>query len=172
MADMVTQRNISAVIDVKAMSASLSWTAGDGSDSATFTGLSVDRGAASGGQLMPESMDVDVYFDATLASGATLTITPTLQNAPDGSTWTTYATEGGTVVATGPSGGGRVEGVFRMAAEGSSAPTGAPGVQLLAAERYLRLMLIPHLSSTETDTAVIAAIGVFGGYDRLPAPNP
>lgn len=170
--DIVLQKNVSSLIDVKALTGFLSWTAGGAADSATYTGNSIDRGGFSGGQLMPESMDVELEYSAQLASGKTLSVYLDLQHAPDNSAWADFATETTTVIATGPSGGGLVAGLVRMAVPNINAPSGAPGVDLTTANRYLRLLVVPHLSATVTDTAIITATGVFGGYDRLAAPNP
>jgi hypothetical protein len=171
MSDIVLQKNIGALIDVKSLSGVLSWTAGGGSDSATFTGTVIDRAGFAGGQLMPLGADVDIAYGATLGSGKTLSIYLDLQDSPDGSNFSDYATEAATVVATGPSGGGTVAGVMRMVIPTTNAPSGTPGVDLNAARRYARLLIVPHLSATATDTAVIAAVGVFAGYDRLAAPT-
>lgn len=168
MADMVTQRDIGSLIDVKAGSTLLAWTAGGAADSATFTGNSIDReGFAS----LPDSLDLDVYYQATLGSGHTLALQFDLQHSADNSNFSDYATEQSQVIATGPSGGGAVSGMVRMAVPNSNAPSGHPGIDLRGAQRYVRPMLIPHLSATGTDTAEILAIGVFGGFDQLPSPQ-
>jgi hypothetical protein len=170
MADIVLPRSIGELIDLEALSSVLSWTAGGASDSVTWTGLTIDRGGFLG-QPMPLSADVDVYWSAKLASGATLALTLDLQHSPDNSTWTDFATVAAATVATGPSGGGTLQGVTRMAITSSNRPAGTPGVDLKSAKRYVRLNVLSHLSATVTDTAVIAAVGVFAGYDRLAAPQ-
>lgn len=178
MADIVLQKNIGALIDVKPVLPYLSWTAGGASDSVTWTGAAIDRGGfgvGAGGLAAtpnPLSMDVDVYYSATLGSGATLAFNFDLQSSPDNTTWTDYATVAAATIATGPSGGGTVSGIQRLvlaAAQNPNAPSGMAGVDLNNAQRYLRLLVLPHLSRTGTDTAVIIGVGVFGGFDRLPA---
>lgn len=181
MADMSLQKHIGDLIDVKALSSSLSWTAGGASDSVTWTGLAIDRGGAFSTGAFPRTLDADVYFSATLGSGQTLSLYWDVQSAPDGSTWSDFATQTSTVVATGPSGGGTVIGVARMTLSSADDPniasatnlpgeTPAPSIFLGGAQRYVRLNTVPHLSRTGTDTAVIAAIGVFAGFDLLQAP--
>lgn len=175
MGDIVLQKNIAALIDLKALNSSLSWTAGGASDSVTWTGLSIDRGGfgvGAGGLAatpMPYSMDAVLYYQATLQSGKTLAVTFDLQSSPDNATWTDFATQTTTTIATGPSGNGTVNGVVRVQIPNVNAPSNMPGIDLTNAQRYLRLNVLPHLSATGTDTAVIAAVGVFGGFDRLPA---
>jgi hypothetical protein len=172
MADIVLQKNLGALIDVKSvLNAAYAWTAGGASDSASFTSSSVDREGFSTGSL-PRSLDVEVYYSATLGSGQTLSLSLDLEHAPDNSTWTDYVTEASAVIATGPSGGGLVSGVYRMTVQTSADnPTPGPGINLGSAQRYVRLAGIPHLSRTGTDTAQIMAIGlVFGGFDQLAAP--
>lgn len=170
MADIVLQRSVGELIDVKPLTSVLSWTAGGASDSVTWTGLTIDRGGFSG-QPNPLCADIDVYWSAKLASGATLALTLDLQHSPDNSTWTDLFTVAGATVATGPSGGGALQGVTRMVIASSNKPTGTPGVDLKSAKRYVRLNVLPHLSATQTDTAVVAGVGVFAGFDRLAAPQ-
>ncbi len=166
MSDIVLQRNIGSLIDVKALSTPLSWTAGGAADSVTFTGTSIDREGFSNGSL-PKSVNVDVIYSATLGSGNTLAISFEIDSAPDNSTWTPFATEASAVIATGPSGGGVVSGVTRMTLPSAA----SAGVNLDAAQRYLRTLFVPHLNRAGTDTAIIAALGVFAGFDRLQAPQ-
>jgi hypothetical protein len=171
MGDIVQQKNIGALIDVASIAApDYPWTAGGGSDSVTFTSTSVDReGFATGS--MPRSMDVEIYWSATLASGKTLTLYSEIDSSPDNSTWTPYASEQATL-ATGPSGGGAVNGVHRMTVQTTADnPSPGPGINLGAAARYLRYLGVPHLSATGTDTGQIRAVGmVVGGFDQLAAP--
>jgi hypothetical protein len=178
MADIVLQKNIGALIDVKPLLPVLSWTAGGSSDSVTWTGAAIDRGGfgeGAGGLTatpMPYSADVDIIYSATLGSGATLAFNFDLQTSPDNSTWTDYATVAAATIATGPSGGGAVSGVQRLvlsATANPNAPSRMAGVDLTNAQRYVRLLALPHLSRTGTDTAVIVGVGIFAGFDRLPA---
>lgn len=172
MADIVLQKNVAALIDPKSiLSPAYSWTAGGASDSVTFTSSSVDREGLSTGA-MPRSVDVEVYYSATLGSGQTLAIYLEVDSAPDNSTWTLFATEASTVIATGPSGGGTVTGVARMTVQSTADnPVPGPGVTLQGAQRYLRVLGVPHLSRAGTDTAQIQAVGlVLGGFEALAAP--
>ncbi len=170
MSNIVNIRNLAETIDLKAMSRSLVFTAGGASDAATFTGLSIDREAFGAGSLS-QSMDVAVPYDVTLGSGATLSITFDLQDSADGVTWADFRTEAATVFATGPSGGGAVQGVARMALGGSNVPPGDPGVNLGGARRFIRTLIVPDFSRAGTDTGLLSVVGVFGGFDRLPAPQ-
>lgn len=172
MSDIVLQKNVGALIDVKSLLApAYAWTAGGASDSITFTSSSLDRESLSTGSL-PQCCDVDVFYSATLGSGQTLSMYLEIDSAPDNSTWTALATEASAVVATGPSGGGAVTGVYRMTVQTiADNPTPGPGVGLSAAQRYIRVLGVPHLSRTGTDTAQIQALGiVLAGFDVLPAP--
>ena len=50
-------------------------------------------------------------------------------------------------------------------------PVPGPGINLGGAQRYLRLLVVPHLSAGGTDTGVLQALGLlFGGFDQLAAP--
>ena len=97
------------------------------------------------------------FFEATLQSGQTLTLTTKIQHAPDDSTWTDFATESATVVATGPSGGGAVVGTHEL------------DVDLSGANEYVRAYVLPVLSAAGTDTAVVVQAICFGGAAELPA---
>jgi hypothetical protein len=171
MSDIVQLKNLGALVDVKQMSNPLAWTAGNSRDSAVWTGSSIDREGFTTGS-MPRSADFDIYWCAQLGSGNTLSLYLDVQNSANNSTWSDYATEAATVVGTGPSGGGLVAGVYRMTVQTTADnPTPGPGVNLGSAERYVRLNVTPHLSAAGTDTAIIQAAGVFGGFDQLAAPT-
>lgn len=172
MSDIVLLKNLGALIDPKSvLTPDYAWTAGGASDSITFTSSSVDREGMSTGSL-PRSMDVEIYYSATLGSGQTLALYSEIDSAPDNSTWTLYASEQATL-ATGPSGGGNVFGVHRMTIQTTADnPSPGPGINLGSAARYLRYLGVPHLSRTGTDTAQVRAVGlVFGGFDQLAAPT-
>lgn len=173
MADIVVQKNIGALIDTKNVLTlpDYPWTAGGGSDSATFTSSSVDREGFSTGS-MPRSVDVAIFYSATLASGSSLTLYSEVDSAPDNSTWTTYASEQVTL-ATGPAGGGAVSGVHRMIVQTvADNPVPGPGINLGSAARYVRYRGVPHLTRAGTDTGVISAVALtFGGFDQLAAPT-
>jgi hypothetical protein len=170
MADIVLQKSIGELVDEKALISSLSWTAGGASDDISWTGLSIDREGFSTGSL-PRTMDAVLFYDATLGSGKTLSIGWDIQDSPDGSNWSDYATEALGVVATGVSGGGRAVGVARLAVPSSDKPTGTPGISLSGARRYVRFIPTADMSATGTDTAVMAAVGVFAGFDQLASPQ-
>jgi hypothetical protein len=172
MSDIVLLKNLGALIDVASVLApDYAWTAGGGSDSVTFTSSSVDREGFATGSL-PRSVDVEIYFSATLGSGQTLSLYSEIDSSPDNSSFTVLATEQATI-ATGPSGGGAVNGVHRMTVQTTADnPTPGPGLNLGSAYRYLRYLGVPHLSRTGTDTAQVRAVGlVLGGWDQLAAPT-
>lgn len=158
MADIVTQRNIAAYGGLKRLSDQGALTAGGGGDAASITGGTVDRENFANGSL-PNSAEIGALFSATLASGKTLSVAFDVQDSADGAAWSDYFTQGATAVATGPSGGGVVTGQSNIA------------VNLTSARRYVRTILVPDLSATGTDTAVVIAAGFFGGFDSLPAPT-
>jgi hypothetical protein len=176
MADIVLQKSLAELIDGRTMLAPLSWTSGAGPDGVAQNGPSIDRinfpgagGGLAGGSAgeLPRSLDVYVSFTATLGQGFTLALTWDVQDSADNLTFADLA--GGqqvaTVAATGPAGGGTVTGVARMVVASSDKPAGTPGIYIGGARRYVRLVLTPRLNRGATDTAIIAAVGVFGGFD-------
>lgn len=158
MSDIVTQHNIGAKADLVYASAAATATAGGTGDATTTTGVTIDRAGLSNGSL-PKSALFGAIYDATLASGATLSIGYAVQDSADGSTWADYQTAAGVVVGTGPSGGGAVKGSLNVQCD------------LQSARRYVRFNSKPDLSASGTDTAVTRSVAVMGGFDRLPSPN-
>lgn len=157
MGDQVTQHNIGAIVDAVYASAAAAATAAGSGDAATTTGKTIDRQAL--GSSMPRSALFSTLFDATLASGATLSLAYAVQDSPDGTNWSDYQTGASAVVATGPSGGG--------------AKAGQSNVQcdLNSARRYVRFNSFQDLSAAGTDTSVTRSVAVLAGFDRLAAPN-
>lgn len=170
MSSIVMQKSIGELIVPKVLTKSQAFTAAGAGDNLAITGTGVDREGMSTGSLAL-SLDVEVAYDVTLASGATLSLTMNVQDSADNSTFADFATEVATVVATGPSGGARVQGIARLVVPSANKPTGTPGMGLSGARRYIRLVLTPDLSAGGTDTGVVQAIGVFSGFDFLPAPQ-
>lgn len=147
-------RSIGDKIAVRRASANTSITAGGGGDNTLVTGVIHDRAAIA----YPLSAVFAVPFTATLAAGATLTISGVVQegdaaNLSDAATLQTIPAQ---VVATGPVGGGTVTGTFEV------------NVPLAGAGRYVRANFTPDLSAGSADTAALSAVMVFGGAERLP----
>jgi len=156
MSDIVLQRDVASLGTPLRLSAAGSQTAGGAGDATTVTGVTVDRFSIGNGS-MPLVANMAVAYEATLASGATLSIGYAVQDSADGSTWADYQTATYAVVATGPSGGGAKNGVFDLGS-----------VNLSSARRYVRLNYNPDLSASGTDTAASRGFGFAAGYDRLP----
>jgi len=157
MADIVYVTNIGAEGTTRRMSP-----AGTGAQTAgataTITGVTIDRGGFSGGSL-PRSAEFAALFDTTLQSGKTLSVTFDLQHSTNNSTFTDFATSAAVVAATGPSGGGAVQGQVAF------------NVNLTGAYRYVRLLTVPTLSAIGTDTVTLISTGFFAGFDRLASPT-
>src|SRR5260221_7896679 len=130
--EMVLAHNIGALVTARNGSTANALTAAGSGDNTTKSGIAIDREAvsATSGSL-PRSMVASVLYDATLASGSTLSVTITVSDSADNSTFAAYASENATVVATGPSGGGVVSGQHSLA------------VDLGSARRYLRVDHVP-----------------------------
>lgn len=156
MADNVTQHNIAAYLSVRIAAVLAAIVAGSAGDNAAVNGLALDRVALK----LPRNVEFSIPFSATLAVGATLTLKGLkLQHSDDGAAWSdfvSFADPG--VVATGPAGGGVVNGQVNVA-------SGISG-----AKQYLRFVFTPDLSAANTDAVVIGAVAVLAGFDRLPAP--
>lgn len=159
MSNIALQRNIGAFVDCVRASAAASAVAAGSGDATTTTGTTIDREALSNGAT-PESALFSLIYDATLASGKTLSVGYAVQDSADNSAWADYQTPAASVVvATGASGGSVAAGQFNVQAN------------LRSARRYVRFNSFPDLNNTATDTAVTRAVAVLGGFDRLPSPN-
>jgi len=156
MGDIVQVKNIGSLGDLKRLSDHATSTAGGSGDGTTVTGLTIDRIGAFSGNL-PRTALVGVLFEATLGSGATLSVGYAVQSSPDNSTWTDYQTGTYAVAGTGASGGSVVKGQFNVA------------VDLNNAARYVRFNYNPKCSAANTDTTYSDAAGFFGGQDTLPS---
>ena len=148
----VIMTDIASVVTERIGSAFNSLTAGGAGDATSVTGLTIDRAALS----MPQTCEINVYFEAVLGASNTLAITALkVEHSIDGSTWMDYAVETAPgVVATGPSGGGTVRG------------QAAAGVNLSSAERYIRVTHTPDLSAASVDTAHTLAAVVCRPFPR------
>lgn len=153
--NIVLQKNVAALGALIRATAAAAVTAGGSGDATTVTGVTIDRFNSTGG--LAQVAEFGVPYEATLASGATLSVGYAIQDSADGSTWADYQTATYAVVATGPSGGGAVGGLLSIP------------VDLSSARRYTRLNFIPNLSAANTDTANARGVGFLAGFDRLPA---
>lgn len=152
---MTTQiRSIGDLITVVRAAANTAATAGGTGDNTAVTGAIIDRLAIGN----PQSAVLAIPYTATLAAGETLSIGYTVQEgqAANLSDAANLETAASAIVATGPSGGGTVTGVFEV------------NVPMAGAGQYVRANFTPDLSASGTDTAALSAVLVFGGADRLP----
>lgn len=154
--NIVLQRDVASVGALLRATAHAALVAAGSGDATSVTGATIDRYSASGG--IANVANFAVPYEATLASGATLSIGYAVQDSADGSTWADIQTATYAVVATGPSGGGAVAGTFDIGS-----------VNLSSARRYTRLNFNPNLSAGATDTANARGVGFIAGFDRLPA---
>lgn len=155
MADIVLQRDVGSLGSLQRLSAAASATAAGSGDSATTTGATIDRMGFSGGS-MPMSLAAAIIFDATLATGKTLSFGYAVQDSADNSNWSDYQTATYAAVATGATAASVAAGQLEV------------GVSLSSARRYVRFNFATDLSATGTDTAVARAVGFLAGFDRLP----
>ncbi|MEB3421735.1 hypothetical protein ACFSDD_17785 [Salipiger marinus] len=150
---MIQMKDIGALILPLRAAANAAATAGGTGDNTAVTGAIIDRAAVG----MPQSGVLAIPFTATLAAGATLSVTYTVQEGEtdDLSDAATLITDT-VVAATGPTGGGTVTGCLAL------------DVKLRAGGRYVRCNYTPNLSAANTDTAALSALLICGGMDRLP----
>lgn len=148
-------KDIGAVLSTARGGNNAALTAGGAGDNTAVTGHIVDRFDHN----TPQSAVLAIAYSATLGAGETLTVDYTVQHdsADDLGGATTFATATDAVIATGPTGGGTVTGVFEV------------NLNLQGAQRYIRVNVTPDLSRANTDTAQVSTLWVFGGAERLPA---
>ena len=158
MPDVMTQHNIGALVDIRRMSDHSTATAGGTGAATQVVGLTVDRMGFSGGAL-PQSGLFSVLFETTLGAVNTTSLATLFQHSIDGSSWTDYQAGAAAVIATGPTGGGTIKGQLNVQ------------VDITGANRYVRFNYTPTFSAANTDTFYADAVGAFGGFSKLPAPN-
>lgn len=136
-------------------------TAGAGNDGVEVNGPAIDRFQSAFGNSRFLSGKLVIAWSAVLAQAATLTLAANLQDDTVTGFNGTPADFGpalaSAVVATGPTGGGTVQGVSVI------------DVDLAGARQFLRAQITANLSAANTDTVAIAAVLVLGGADQLPA---
>lgn len=155
MSDLVLQRDVGSLGALLRLSAAAAAVAAGTGDSTTTTGATIDRMGFSSGS-MPTALAAAIIYDATLATGKTLSIGYAVQDSADGSNWSDFQTATYAVVATGATAASVAAGQFEV------------GVNLGSARRYFRTNFALDLSATQTDTAVGRAVGFAAGFDRLP----
>lgn len=156
MSDFVIQRNVAALISPRLAAAITAIVAAGTGDATAVTGIVIDRAALK----MPLNAELTLAFTAVLAATKTLSLgTVKIQDSADGTNFADFLTftDPG-VVATGPAGGGTVNGQVSLPAH------------LAGARQYIRTAYTPDLSATSVDTAMIAETLTFAGFDRLPSP--
>jgi hypothetical protein len=158
MPDVLTQHNVASLGTLQRLTDHSTATAGGSGDATSVTGNTIDRMGFSTGS-MPRSAVMGVAYEATLASGKTISFGYAVQDSADSSTWADYQTATFAVVSTGASGGSTNKGTFEVP------------VDLNNARRYIRFNYQPDLSATGTDTAYADGVGFLAGFDRLPAPT-
>lgn len=155
---MVYKQNIAGLGELERLADHATAVAAGSGDATTVTGITINReGFNNGGLALSAAMGV--AYEATLASGKTLSFAYAVQDSADSTNFSDFQTGASTVAATGPSGGGVVKGC-----------TNVP-VNLTGARQYIRFNYQPDLSATGTDTMYGDAVGFFGGWDRLPPPT-
>lgn len=155
------QRNIGAFLHAASAAPVTDVTAGGAGDATEVDGTDYDRLVqGSGGPSL--SATLLMHFTAVLAAAATLSLAANVQDADDDGAGApdTYADYGSAlvnaVVATGPGGGGTVNGVARL------------NVNLSGARQWIRAQFTPNLSAANTDTARVSAVWIFGGSTEYP----
>lgn len=157
--NIVEKHNIGALVDLVRTTDHSTATAGGTGAGTQVTGNTIDRASVTFGGCMANSGLFGVLYETTLGAADTLSLAWKLETAPDGATWTTYASGTAAVVATGPTGGGTVKGEYNNQ------------VDLTGAYRYIRFDYTPAFSAANTDTFYGDGAAVLGGFDRLAAPN-
>ena len=154
MSDIVTQRNIGAMVSVKRATTAVALTAAGSGDATAVTGITIDRFTLN----MPMSLVATSVGEATLSSGATLSLLTDIKHSDDDTTYTSLTSEASTVIVTGASGGSVASGFSHSVS-----------VNLSSAKRYVKICPTPDLSAAGTDTAVLRVVAVLGGENPLPA---
>ena len=146
MADIVTQRNIGALVDV--VTSVLPQAAAAG----TINGASIDRVAHG----LAGSAVIHQVTGAETGTPTTVSVQTNVQHAPDNSTWTNYIPPGASTVA-------------ETAAVTAINTDASVAVDLSAAQRYVRVQTVVAFTGGTSPTIEVAADIVLAGERVLPA---
>lgn len=150
------QHDIGSYLNVAPGVASTAQTAGS---TAAANGKTFDRRAQSD---RGQSVMIVGSIQATLASGETAALTLKLQDSANDSDWTDFGSASA-AIQTHDAAGGAISNV---------ANTVKHTVDLVNARRYVRAVITPTLSKTQTDTCVFYGFLVLGGAETIPTANP
>lgn len=129
-----------------------SLTAGGTGDNTQITGPTINIQSLAG---RPAGMVFEIVARAVLAATKILTVTALVESSVDGTTWTTLVGSSTVLTLTGAAGGSTEHGVGRI------------GVDLIQSNvNFIRLKATPDLDAANTDTAIVAAVAVFGSLSR------
>ncbi len=150
-------RNVGALLKA-AFACALHATAAGTGDATEVDGEDIDREDALSASFVISAQSV-------LTATKTLVLKATVQDSPDGSTWTDVAAalqpEGAAnstiLTQTGEAGGSTERDVYKH------------DIDLSSLDRYVRIQLLPELDATGTDTAIVTAVCVLGGLTTIPA---
>lgn len=146
------QRNIGSFLRAAPALASVTVTAGDGSDGVPQDGITLDRNA-----FVPLCLSAMLVLTAVAALNDgvdTAEISVTFQDSADGVSWDTYNAGPPSPVAT------------TISEDGTSCI--AVKAQLGGARRYVRAQVTASLSRANTDTVTLTGVWIVGGADELP----
>jgi len=135
-------RDDAALIVPAFAAAEYSLTAGAGTDNVEKTAAALDLRDQFDTTRFGSAIAM-VTAAATLAAGATLTVSAIWEHSADGVTYAEIGTDRVILTLTGPTGGGTVTGAGKL------------GCNLLEAERFVRVKYTPDLSAAGADTAKI-----------------
>lgn len=126
-------------------------TAGGGADGVEADGLTIDRQGLSD---QFSSIDFLVGGSGSLASTETATVSMTIQDSADGSTWADVVSDTTVATATDATNGERAAGHL--------------GVDLTKCRRYVRCQVTVTMSASVTDTFAYGVIAALAGARDLP----
>ena len=126
-------------------------TAGGTGDGVEVEGETLDRMT---GTALADSCVLEIGFLAALADTESVSFAVDYQESDDGSTWDTAVELQASTAAATSSGGTNEFGVVDL------------GLNLRGLKRYVRFNVTCTMSAGATDTALFAAVAVFGGYDQ------
>lgn len=129
-----------------------SLTAGGTGDATLITGATINIQTLPS---RPAGMVFEIVARAVLAATKILGVAALVESSVDGTTWTTLVASSTVLTLTGGAGGSTELGVARI------------GVDLVQANvNYIRLKVTPDLDAANTDTAIVAALAVFGSLSK------
>jgi hypothetical protein len=143
--------NTSSILNIGGMVSTICSIFPAAASAGTVNGVSIDRSLHG----LPMSATMHTAVGAQTGSPSAMSVVPTLQHSPDGSTWSAYLPDNVNAAAA--------PALTAAASENEIA------INLSAAQRYIRVQAVVGFTGGSSPSAQLCALVTIGGENRLPS---